>query len=66
MRYPKQPMTAAQFRRGLKVLDLPFDQEADKFDVHPRTIRRWRNGERKIPGPAAQLLRRLVEEKENG
>jgi DNA-binding transcriptional regulator YiaG len=60
---PHARMTPEQFCTMIKSLGLTLSSAAAVFGVHPRTTRRWANGEREIPGPVRQFLRHLVMQK---
>jgi hypothetical protein len=54
-------MTAEEFRKMLESLGLTRSTAAVVLAVHPRTTRRWANGERAIPGPVNSFLRYLLD-----
>jgi hypothetical protein len=54
-------MTAKQFKTALGTLGLTQLEAAVLLDVHPRTIRRWANREREIPGPVNAFLCHLMD-----
>ena len=56
-------MTAKQLRTALKSLGLSQVAAAARLGVAPRTMRYWIAGERRIPEPAAILLRTWVKDK---
>ena len=56
-------MTARQLRTALKSLGLSQVGAAARLGVAPRTMRYWIAGERRIPEPAAILLRTWVKDK---
>jgi DNA-binding transcriptional regulator YiaG len=56
------PMTAKQLRTALKRLGLSQVAAAAQLGVAPRTMRYWIAGERRIPEPAAILLRTWVKD----
>jgi DNA-binding transcriptional regulator YiaG len=57
------PMTAKQLRAALKRLGLSQVAAAAQLGVAPRTMRYWIAGERRIPEPAAILLRTWVKDR---
>jgi DNA-binding transcriptional regulator YiaG len=57
------PMTAKQLRTALKRLGLSQVAAAAQLGVAPRTMRYWIAGERRIPEPAAILLRTWVKDR---
>lgn len=60
---PDTAMTAADFTRALDTLGLGATTlegraaAAEAFGSDERTVRRWRSGDRAIPGPAQVLVR---------
>jgi len=57
----KTAMTAGQFKEAIEKLGLTLSGAAVLLDVHPRTIRRWANRERAIPGPVHKFLQHLMD-----
>ncbi len=53
-------MTANDYREALARLELTQAQAAHLLGVDERTSRRWANGERAVPPPAARFLRYLL------
>jgi len=53
-------MKANDYREVLASLGLTQTQAAHLLGVDERTSRRWANGERAVPPPAARFLRYLV------
>lgn len=58
-------MDAEQFKHAREVLGMTQTELAHKVGVKPskhmdRTVRRWENGERKIPGSVAILVGMLL------
>lgn len=54
-------MTPDDFRKARRKLGLSQAQVAALLEVaSDRTVRRWEDGEREIPGPAAVLMRWLA------
>jgi hypothetical protein len=50
-------MTAATFTQAIEALGFTDDAAAAAaMDCNERTVRRWRNAERPIPGPVATLV----------
>jgi DNA-binding transcriptional regulator YiaG len=59
-------MDSAEMKRlrielGLTVADL-----ATKMRVSPRTVRRWEDGTRTVPGPAQVIIALLIGDSEEG
>lgn len=52
-------MTATEFREIIAALGLSQTAAAGLLGVDARTARRWANGERDVPEPAARFLRYL-------
>lgn len=53
-------MTADQYRSAIETLGLSQLAAARLLGVDERTSRRWANGERDVPEPAARFLRYLI------
>jgi DNA-binding transcriptional regulator YiaG len=53
-------MTAGEYRAALAALELTQGGGARLLGVDERTSRRWANGERDVPEPAARFLRYLI------
>lgn len=53
-------MTSDQYREALAALELTQGGGARLLGVDERTSRRWANGERDVPEPAARFLRYLI------
>ena len=58
-------MDAGQFKRAREVLGMTQTELAHKVGVKPgkhmdRTVRRWENGERKVPGSVALLIEQML------
>lgn len=53
-------MTGEEFRAARLALGLTQAELAQKIESDVRTVRRWENGERYIPGPARVALRLLA------
>lgn len=49
-------MTSEDFLRRRIALGLTQVELAERMKVDPRTVRRWENGERTVPGPVEVLL----------
>lgn len=60
------PMTADQFRAALAGLGLTQAGFARVALVDARTVRRWCEGTRAVPGPVVALLALLVERSASG
>src|SRR5262249_1094217 len=54
-------MTSEQFKAAIEKLGLTLEDAAGVLAVHPRTTRRWVNGERTGPGPVDAFLRHLMD-----
>ncbi len=54
-------MTPREFREARDTLELSAHQLADKLGVHVRTVWRWQEGSRPIPGPVAAALHAYME-----
>ena len=59
-------MTPEEFRAARAALGLSVERLAAALQVTPRTIRRWQNGARRVPGPAAVAIERMLEGRTNG
>jgi DNA-binding transcriptional regulator YiaG len=53
-------MTPDQYRTAIEKLGLSQTSAAKLLGVDERTSRRWANGERDVPAPAARFLRYLI------
>jgi DNA-binding transcriptional regulator YiaG len=53
-------MTPEQYRAAIEQLGLSQVAAAKLLGVDERTSRRWANGERDVPPPAARFLRYLI------
>jgi DNA-binding transcriptional regulator YiaG len=53
-------MTPDQYRDAIEQLGLSQVAAAKLLGVDERTSRRWANGERDVPPPAARFLRYLI------
>lgn len=49
-------MTPEQFKDVRKKLGITIKEMAENLKVNPRTVNRWENGDRKIPGPVEVAL----------
>ena len=56
-------MTPAEFKAARHKLGFSVRRCAEELSVTPRTIRRWEDGTRDIPGPAVVLIRLLAAER---
>jgi len=54
-------MTRHEFRAARFALGLSLNECASLLHVAGRTVRRWEDGQRDIPGPAQVLMKALVE-----
>jgi DNA-binding transcriptional regulator YiaG len=55
-------MTAEDFRRQRRRLQMSQIELAAKIGVHPMTLSRWERGTVKVPMPVAQLIELLDRE----
>lgn len=56
-------MTAPELRRARKRLGLQREELALKLNVTAQTVWRWEKGQTRMQGAAAELVRRLLEDK---
>ena len=49
-------MTASQFRKTQQAIGVTNAALAAKLMVHPRSVAKWRGGERPVPGPVSVLM----------
>jgi DNA-binding transcriptional regulator YiaG len=54
-------MTGAEFKAARVAMGLTREQLAEALESDFRTIRRWENEERAIPGPARVALRLMLQ-----
>jgi DNA-binding transcriptional regulator YiaG len=54
-------MSGEEFRALRDALGMTQEQLGKRMGVDGRTIRKWENNERNIPGPAIELTKILVE-----
>jgi len=59
-------MTANEFNKAIEALGLTLNEAAVLLAVHPRTIRRYANGEREVAGPVYTLLEYLIARRTKG
>ncbi|MFZ1106844.1 MAG: helix-turn-helix domain-containing protein [Rhodomicrobium sp.] len=57
----RSKMSGEEFRTLRDVLGMTQEQLGTRMGVDGRTIRKWENNERNIPGPAIELAKILVE-----
>ncbi|MGB9153906.1 MAG: hypothetical protein WCD70_12575 [Alphaproteobacteria bacterium] len=50
-------MNDVEFNKHLEILGLNQSGAAAMLQIHPRTVRRWQNGEQEIPSPIADLIK---------
>ena len=56
-------MDAGELRRARKRLRMEREELALVLGVMAQSIWRWERSETRVPGPAAELVRRLLEDK---
>ena len=56
-------MNAAQFRRARRRLGFSVEQMALSLRVTAQTVWRWEHGRTRVPGPAVELVSRLLIDK---
>lgn len=59
-------MTPDDYREAIEKLGLSQIAAARLLGVDERTSRRWANGERDVPAPAARFLRYLIATRKTG
>lgn len=57
-------VSAEEFQQIRSNLNLTVRELSDLMSVHERTVSKWLAGERPIKGPAAQLVKRIVADRE--
>ena len=58
------PMTPSDFRAALADLGLSQAGFARIAQVNPRTVRRWGDGTRAVPGPVVALMKMMAQHKQ--
>jgi DNA-binding transcriptional regulator YiaG len=61
MKWEPPRMTGQELRAIREFLGLTQDKMGKRMGVYGRTVRKWENNERVIPGPAVELARILHE-----
>lgn len=56
-------MTREAFKAGRHALGLSVSECAHAFGVDARTIRRWEDGTRAVPGTAEKLMEHLLNDR---
>jgi len=59
---PKDAMTAGQYRRALKALDLSIVGAGAVLGIRRRQSQRYAHGDAEVPQPLAKLLRLALRE----